>query len=198
MGHLGAGNTHPAGTGYIFNFAVWSRPRGSVVYVHPRGGPLKSFKLSQDQLSFSQLSHRSVTTATARLGMTLSADGSDDASGILWLITAGSDGSGTLHAFDASALSVELWNSDMNASRDALGAHAKFVSPTVVNGRVYVPTFSNAVIVYGLLSEAYHQPPRVTNSCARPVYSTGTLEASGVSDHNRGCGLDSGSDSYLK
>ncbi len=40
----------------------------------------------------------------------------------------------------------------MLASRDTLGRYAKFVAPTVVNGRVYVPTFSGQLAVYGLLS----------------------------------------------
>ena len=57
---------------------------------------------------------------------------------------------GTLHAVDALDLTHELWNSDLAAERDQLGAFAKFVAPTIANGRVYVPTFSNELAVYGL------------------------------------------------
>ena len=193
MGHLGGSTAYSVGTGYIFNLAVWTRPGGAIVYVHPRGGPLESYAVSQDQLSFSPLSYRMVPTATTRLGLTVSANGSDDASGILWQMTAAGNGAGILHAFNASNLSIELWNSDMNPGRDALGAHAKFVSPTVVNGRVYAPTFSNAVAVYGLLSEAPHQPTPSSNSCARPVGSAGGLSAAvSVTDDDRGCVLYSG------
>jgi hypothetical protein len=39
----------------------------------------------------------------------------------------------------------------MAGDRDRLGAFAKFVAPTIANGRVYVPTFSNQLAVYGLL-----------------------------------------------
>ena len=39
----------------------------------------------------------------------------------------------------------------MNSARDNFGNFAKFVPPLVVNGRVYVATFSNQVAVYGLL-----------------------------------------------
>jgi hypothetical protein len=39
----------------------------------------------------------------------------------------------------------------MNASRDSPGKFAKFAPPTVVNGKVYVPTFSEKLAVYGLL-----------------------------------------------
>ena len=42
-----------------------------------------------------------------------------------------------------------LWDSDRNPA-DRYGYFAKFTFPMVVNGRVYVPTFSNKVVVYGL------------------------------------------------
>ncbi len=58
---------------------------------------------------------------------------------------------GTLHAFDATNVGHELWNSDMQGARDTLGNFTKFANPTVVNGKVYAPTASNQVNVYGLL-----------------------------------------------
>ena len=59
--------------------------------------------------------------------------------------------SGTLHAFNALNVGQEIWNSDMQGTRDTLGSFTKFANPTVVNGKVYVPTASNQVSVYGLL-----------------------------------------------
>ena len=41
----------------------------------------------------------------------------------------------------------------MNSSRDGLGTLAKFTAPTIANGKVYVPTFSNHLAVYGLLTQ---------------------------------------------
>ena len=58
---------------------------------------------------------------------------------------------GTLHAYDAQNVARELWHSDMIPSRDAVGNFAKFVAPTVANGKVYLATFSNRLNVYGLL-----------------------------------------------
>jgi hypothetical protein len=52
-------------------------------------------------------------------------------------------------------VSKELWNSRHDASRDDVGGFAKFNTPTIANGKVYVPTFSGYLAVYGLLP-----PPR--------------------------------------
>ena len=56
-----------------------------------------------------------------------------------------------MYAFDASNIGRQLWNSNMNPSRDSVGNFAKFVPPLVANGRVYVATQSKKVVVYGLL-----------------------------------------------
>jgi hypothetical protein len=65
---------------------------------------------------------------------------------------------GVLRAFDATDASKELWNSLQDATRDDLGNFAKFSPPTVVNGKVYLPTFSNQLVVYGLLLETSEDP----------------------------------------
>jgi hypothetical protein len=44
----------------------------------------------------------------------------------------------------------ELYNSNQAGSRDQLGAGNKFITPTIVNGKVYVGT-TNSVEVFGLL-----------------------------------------------
>jgi uncharacterized protein (TIGR03437 family) len=87
-------------------------------------------------------------------GLTVSAYGSRSSSGILWATSADSKllpGPGTLHAFDALDLTVELWNSSMQPGRDTLGNFTKLANPTVANGKVYVPTDSREIVVYGLL-----------------------------------------------
>ena len=64
---------------------------------------------------------------------------------------------GTLHAYNAQNVTNELWHSDMIPSRDAIGNFAKYVAPTVANGKVYMATFSNRLNVYGLFP-----PPTLT------------------------------------
>ena len=56
---------------------------------------------------------------------------------------------GILRALDANNITKELWNNNQ-AINDAVGKYAKFASPTIVNGHVYLPTFSNRVVEYGL------------------------------------------------
>jgi len=89
--------------------------------------------------------------------LSLSANGTNAGSGIVWgsvNTVANANGAtvaGTLHAYDAQNVGTELWNSDMVSGRDAVGNFAKFCCPTVANGKVYLPTFSNRLNVYGLL-----------------------------------------------
>jgi hypothetical protein len=66
---------------------------------------------------------------------------------------------GTLHAYDASNLAIELYNSQMNSSRDALGSALPFSVPAIADGRVYVGT-ANALVVFGLLSQSSKAPWR--------------------------------------
>jgi hypothetical protein len=48
---------------------------------------------------------------------------------------------GILHAYDAENVGRELWNSEQNSKRDAVGNFSKFCPPTVANGKVYLPRF---------------------------------------------------------
>lgn len=89
-------------------------------------------------------------------GPSVSANGSDLASAIVWGATTqskknGGLAPGTLRAYLASDIGQEIYNSDQNAARDALGDFTKFAPPVVANGKVYVPTQSKAVVVYGLV-----------------------------------------------
>ena len=86
----------------------------------------------------------------------VSANGSTN--GIVWAVenagsVVGADLTGTtavLHAYDATNLANELYNSSQVAS-DVAGKPVKFTVPTVVNGKVYVAT-QTSIAVYGLLS----------------------------------------------
>ncbi len=88
--------------------------------------------------------------------LSVSSNGSTDGTGILWASYAMSGDAesfvtpGILRAFDANDITRELWNNQQNAARDGSGTYAKFSPPTIADGHVYLPTFSNRVVVYGL------------------------------------------------
>lgn len=101
-----------------------------------------------------------VSTAPGPIGqsgaiLSVSSNGTQAGTGIVWAAYAASGDAehdvspGILRAFDANDVSKELWNNQQN-SRDAAGNYAKFASPAIANGHVYLPTFSNRVVVYGL------------------------------------------------
>jgi uncharacterized protein (TIGR03437 family) len=164
MGHLGADNgptvqTVQVNTWGAFNMVVWPQTT-PIVYEFEPFGNLKAFQISGGQLNATILSQYSPSIPTAYCGIALSANNSKN--GVVWFTSGdySQDGvPGTLHALDANNLANELWNSGQAADgRDAMGGLAKFATPTIVNGRVYVPTFSNAVSIYGVLSTSGTPP----------------------------------------
>jgi uncharacterized protein (TIGR03437 family) len=176
MGHQGGNGQVIQGVqwGGVFNFALWNRPDGAYVFVQEQGTVVKSYRIVNGQLGAAPLVSGTVTSDLPYDGMAISANGTRN--GILWETTATrSDPAprpATLHAYDALTLR-ELWNSGM-AAGDSVGAFAKFATPTVANGSVYVPTFSNAVVVYGLL-----QGPTTTPITPTPAIAAVANAASG-------------------
>ena len=176
MGHLSSDTTSTVQGVQVnawgnHNLALWnSSPSGPIVYEYEPGGSLKAFQISNNQINSTHLSEYAPSYYSMFAGLSVSANGGKN--GIVWFTTGNdvvSGEPGTLHALDGTNLSRELWNSDLN-SRDKLGKFAKFVGPTVANGRVYVPTFSNAVSVYGTL--------KATPATASPAVSAVVSSAS--------------------
>jgi uncharacterized protein (TIGR03437 family) len=148
--------------GPIFNFAAWNRGDNALLYIQGSGEPLKCFQYAPTGFNSIPLSQSPNSAPWVRLGMTLSANGAQDGTGILWEITGDyNDAStkATLHAFDANNLANEVWNSDMSGTRDTMGPIVKFVAPTVANGKVYAPSLDNVINVYGLLSPDVGESP---------------------------------------
>jgi uncharacterized protein (TIGR03437 family) len=156
MGHLGPDTTDAVqgvqvNTWGLFTMVLWSL-QNPIVYEFDPAGALKAFQIVNNQINSTILSEYTPATSFVFCGLSLSANGAQN--GIIWLATGDPSVDGlpaTLHALDATNLSNEFWNSDLAGDRDALGGLAKFAVPTVANGRVYVPTFSNAVVVYAPL-----------------------------------------------
>lgn len=87
--------------------------------------------------------------------LSVSSKGSKDSTAILWVSHATNCNAnhqtcpGILRAIAANDITKELWNSNLVPS-DAVGNFAKFSCPTIANGKVYLATFSNRLMVYGL------------------------------------------------
>ena len=77
----------------------------------------------------------------------ISSNGASD--GIAWALQTDQNPE-VLHAYDATNLGTELYNTTQNPARDNPGAAVKFVVPTIANGKVYVPA-QKQLSVYGLL-----------------------------------------------
>lgn len=142
--------------------------------------------------------------------LSVSCSGTDEGSGIVWASHPTDDDSmnktvdGTLRAYDARNLDVELWNSDMDAEgNDRVGSFAKFCPPVVANGKVYMATFSRELAVYGLFSEI-GKPERSNNVGIFQLSSIGTgIQQSGSYTCSRynlritGQGIGATNDSFL-
>jgi len=133
----------------------------SFVYVWSENDKLRAIPYNRNS-SLLEKSNEIISDITGPGGqngavLSVSSNGSQDGTGILWASYAANGDAehsvtpGILRAFDASDVTKELWDNKQNASRDGAGNYAKFSAPTIANGHVYLPTFSNKVVVYGLL-----------------------------------------------
>jgi hypothetical protein len=78
----------------------------------------------------------------------VSANGTQN--GIVWAYEKSVTGQGILHAYDATSVSKELWNSNMNGDRDGMLTGIGFATPVVYDGRV-LTTSDNSLEIFGLL-----------------------------------------------
>ncbi|HVN21749.1 MAG TPA: hypothetical protein VMU05_23390, partial [Dongiaceae bacterium] len=80
----------------------------------------------------------------------VSANGTQN--GIVWVNEKYIGDQGILHAYDATNVSNELWNSNINGDRDAESTGVGFGVPVVADGRVLI-TSENVLAIYGLLQQ---------------------------------------------
>jgi hypothetical protein len=130
---------------------IWSTPAyfdGSVYY-GPVGGALLAFRVSNAMLGGSPSSQSATSFGYPGTAPAISANGT--ANGIVWAHENAGSGAAVLHAYAASDLATELYNSTQAAnSRDSFGSGNKFITPTIADGKVLVGTTSG-VAVFGLL-----------------------------------------------
>lgn len=116
------------------------------VYYGSVGNPIQAFTITNAKLSTSATAH--TANSFGYPGATPGISANRTSNGIVWAVE--NSNPAVLHAYDASTLN-ELYNSNQAASgRDQFGSGNKFITPTIVNGKVFVGT-TNGVAVFGLL-----------------------------------------------
>jgi hypothetical protein len=161
MGHVAPSNSATTqnvnvNVNGIWNTALWNSQSGPTVYVADAfGGPLIALPISNGVVS-PQPQSQTPAFPTTYAGISVTSDDGRDGSGIVWLTTGDfsqTPAPGVVTAFNAGDLTQLLWTSTNLPDRDAPGLFSKFTPATVANGRVFVPTFSSQLAVYGLLPQ---------------------------------------------
>jgi hypothetical protein len=130
---------------------VWAMPAyfNGTLYYGSVGSPLKAFPFQNARLSTSS---SQTSGSFGYPGTTPSISANGTANGIVW--AAENSSPAVLHAFDATDLANEVYNSNQAANgRDHFGDGNKFITPMIADGQVYVGTTSG-VGVFGLLNQS--------------------------------------------
>jgi hypothetical protein len=163
-----------ATTGFWGTPAFWQNN----LYFAGAGDVLKQFTFDPStEFATTASSHSSIAFGFPDVSPSVSSQGSSN--GIVWAVDAGlygyaspnaplvnnqpfncyvtpvpapCTGPAILHAYNATNLTVEYWNSSIAGFRDQAGNAVKFVPPTIANGKVYVSTRTE-IDVYGLLPQ---------------------------------------------
>jgi hypothetical protein len=128
---------------------IFSKPSyfNNTVYYGAVQDTLKAFPITNANLATAPSSQSAGRFAYPGATPSISANGSSN--GIVWAVEA-SGGAGVLHAYDATNLGSELYNSTQAGGNRDQFLDNKFVTPMVANGKVFVGT-QNSVAVFGPL-----------------------------------------------
>jgi PQQ-like domain len=128
---------------------IWSMPAffNNRLYYGPVGQPILAFQFKNAKLA--TIAVAKTTHSFGYPGATPSISSNGSQNGIVWV--AENTNPAVLYAYNAATL-VELYNTNQAANgRDQFGAGNKFITPLIINGKVYVGT-TTGVGVFGLLS----------------------------------------------
>lgn len=155
-------------------YGLWGTPAlwHNNLYVGGQYDSVRQFTYNPGMVQFNTPAASQSPTAFAFPGTTPSVSSSSSTHGIVWAVDASlygyaspnggvncsvvplpaaCSGPAVLHAYNATNLAQEYWNSSQAANkRDQAGNAVKFVPPTIANGKVYLGTRTE-VDVYGLL-----------------------------------------------
>jgi hypothetical protein len=120
----------------------------NIVYYGAVNDKLKAFSIANAKLVSPAGSQSATSFGYPGTTPSISANGTSN--GIVWAVENGN--SGVLHAYDATNLAHELYNSNQAGIRDQFSDN-KFITPLIANGKVYVGA-PRSVAVFGLLSQS--------------------------------------------
>ncbi len=119
------------------------------IYYGAVGDVIRAFSVNGALLTVQPTSTTSTVFGFPGATPAISANGTSNA--ILWAVE--NSNPAVLHAYDATNLATELYNSNQaGAARDQFGPGNKFITPTIADGRVVVGT-TNSIAVFGLLNQ---------------------------------------------
>jgi hypothetical protein len=130
---------------------VWSAPAyfKNTVFFGAVGDSLKAFPIVNAKLVPQPASK--TTAKFAYPGTTPSISANGDFNGIVWAVESRGSDAGILHAYDASNLANELYNSNEAGARDNFSDN-KYITPMIADGKVFIGT-PTGVMVFGLLQQ---------------------------------------------
>jgi hypothetical protein len=135
--------------------AFWN----NTLYIAGANGPVNAYALNPNTGLFNPTPASHSSALFPEKGATVSVSSNGNSHGIVWAADTSqyggrsATGPAVLHAYDATNLDRELWNSaQAAANRDQAGNAVKFTVPTIANGKVYIGS-SSEIDVYGLLPD---------------------------------------------
>jgi hypothetical protein len=151
LGGSGDANAHQhvaLGRSIFSTGAFWNNS----FYIAAAGGTLNAYSLNPATATISPSSPASSTQVFNWPGGTPSVSAAGAQSGVVWILDTSQYctkpnpkcGPAVLHAYDATNVQADLWNSGQ-VSTDAAGFAVKFTVPTIANGKVYVGTRGNNI-----------------------------------------------------
>jgi uncharacterized repeat protein (TIGR03806 family) len=156
MGQFDIASNHIVQTLRSVMGGIWGVPAywNNLIYFQGAGDVLKAFGISNAVITTQPVT-KTTSSFSTYTTPSISANGNNN--GIAWVIQTDAynggngvtGGAAVLHAYNATNLAQEIYNSNQLLSRDTPGAALKYAVPVVVNGKVYVRG-EYALSVFGL------------------------------------------------
>jgi len=127
----------------------WGMPAyfNNTIYYGAANDALKAFSVNNARLVSDPASQSAGAFASPGTTPSISANGTSD--GIVWTVE-NNGSSSILHAYDATNLANELYNSAQAGTQNQF-IGSKFITPMIAKGKVYVGT-TTGVVVFALLN----------------------------------------------